>query len=197
MKQCVALPAPPRRRIAQLNIAKPAARQRRELVSTAARAIEVQRIDRDAERGVRNRAHHPCRIVHASERHPRDEFDVDSQVELLRRLAQPREAIGEARFVRIVAGREHMSRAQLGGRLEERRKCRQVGRRNEARSARIEHLDPRLAQARERFTSKRRLSSSGAGSRPGWPLRSRTPTNSNPASAASRTIAGGASSGTV
>jgi hypothetical protein len=156
MEQCLALSAPLLRRIAQLHVPKPGARQDRELVSTARRAIEVQRIDGNAERGVRNRPHRPCRIAHAGERHPRDEFDVDRQAESLRRFAQHREAIGEARLVGIVAGSEHVTRAQLGGRFEEGTKCGEVGRRNEARAARIEHLDARFAEARERFTPERR-----------------------------------------
>ena len=72
-------------------------------------------------------------------------------------VAQRGEAIGEARFIRIVSGGEHVARAELRRRFEERGKGRQVGRRNEARAARIEHLDAGVAQAGERFAAKRRI----------------------------------------
>ena len=117
----------------------------------------MQRVHRDAESRVRNGAHQTRRVVHARERHPRDELDVHRQPGSLRRIAQHGEAIGEARFIRIVSGGEHVARAELRRGFEERGKRRQVGRRNEASAARVEDLDAGVAQAGERFATKRRI----------------------------------------
>jgi hypothetical protein len=80
---------------------------------------------------------------------------------------------------------------------DERQECRHVGRRCQPCAACIEDLEPCFAQASERLAPQRRIVHQRSEITPGKPFNSRAPTNRKPAAAATRTICGGVSSGTV
>jgi hypothetical protein len=100
---------------------------RRQAACASPRPVEVQRIDRDAEVGVPHRAHDPRRDDDIGSGHPRDEFEVDRQLESRRTRAEFGKTGDQARRVGIVAGGEHVARAHFGGDVNERGETGRVG----------------------------------------------------------------------